>query len=111
MPTRPFDPAVAKLLGERIRRARTARGWSQERLAEKLGMDALTVSRLETARRILTAAMAIRLARALEVPVGSLLDDDPHAATEAEEEAALLLRGMDDERRAIALRVLRAVAG
>lgn len=111
MPTRPTDPAVAKAFGERIRRARAARGWSQERLAERLGIDPLTVSRLETGRRILTAPMAVQLAGTLEVPVGALLEEVPAEATPAEEEAALLIRGMDAERRVIALRVLRAVAG
>lgn len=55
-----IDPLVPQLIA-----ARTRRGWSQERLAEKAGTTQATVSRLERGERRPSVALLRELADAL----------------------------------------------
>lgn len=65
--------------GSKIRALRRSRGWGQQRLAVEAGLNTMTVSRAERGR---TVAMnsATGIARALDVPVDDLLNDDSEAA-------------------------------
>lgn len=106
MPKHIEDEAIRRAIGGRLRDARSAKGWSQERLAEVLGLEAVTVSRLETGRRSLTAGAAVRAAEALGINVAVLLGvtESPPAG---EDEAVHLLRQLPERRREFALRFLR----
>ena len=55
-----------------IRAARQARGWSQEELAERTGLSARTIQRIENGARP-SAATARLLAAAFEVEVADVL--------------------------------------
>jgi transcriptional regulator with XRE-family HTH domain len=48
--TRP-ELAVLRQFGERVRRAREARGWTQEKLAEEAGLDRTYVGGVERGER------------------------------------------------------------
>lgn len=67
-------------LGHRLRATRLVRGLTQEALAERSGVDARVIRRLERgtalARRFTTVAA---LARALDIAPSWLLSDDPGA--------------------------------
>jgi len=65
------------MIGENIRRARRARGVSQEELAAKLHVVRQTVSKWETGISVPDADMVVRLAEVLGVPVGGLLGISP----------------------------------
>lgn len=52
-----------------IRDGRTARGWSQKRLADELGTVQSAVHRIETGQQNLSLSMINRLAEALEMPL------------------------------------------
>jgi transcriptional regulator with XRE-family HTH domain len=110
MPKHLEDKSVRCAIGARLRDARIGQGWSQERLAEALDLDAVTVSRIETGYRSLTAGCAVRAAEVLGVPVTALLGvvEQPVAS---EAEAMRLLRQMTEKRRDMAIRVLREIAG
>ncbi len=56
-------------LGGMIRDARTARGWSQQRLAEELGTAQSAVHRIENGQQNLSLNMIDRLAEALDMPL------------------------------------------
>lgn len=56
-----------KLLGQRIKELRQARGWSQEELAERMESGAKYVSSLERGRENPTLEMLINVARTLKV--------------------------------------------
>jgi len=60
-------------LGPQVRAAREARGWSQEELAQRVGVSAAQVSRIESGARGVSFALARRLARELDLdPAGVL---------------------------------------
>lgn len=63
-----------------IRAARQARGWSQEELAERTGLSARTIQRIENGARP-SAATARLLATAFEVDVADVLDPGPSTST------------------------------
>ena len=56
-----------KLLGQRIKELRQARGWSQEELAERMESGAKYLSSLERGRENPTLDMLIKVARTLKV--------------------------------------------
>jgi transcriptional regulator with XRE-family HTH domain len=60
-------------LGERIARLRKERGYSQAELAARIGIIQALVSDYETGKLRLSAEMAVRFARALEVSADELL--------------------------------------
>ena len=75
MPTRASHP-ILKKVGIRLRRARKDKGWSQERLAFAVGMDRSYVSGVERGDFNVSLIALARLARALGVRVGALIEPD-----------------------------------
>ncbi len=63
-------------IGQRIRRARKARGLSQEALAEKVQISVTHMSHIETGNTKLSLAVLVDLAIALDVCTDSLLFDE-----------------------------------
>ncbi len=59
------EPATIVVLGDRIKQARVQRGWSQERLAEELGVSGGMVSLVEQGHRPITETLARELAKVL----------------------------------------------
>ncbi|HEY6730844.1 MAG TPA: helix-turn-helix transcriptional regulator [Solirubrobacterales bacterium] len=66
-------PFVGKL-GANLRDARTKLGMSQEQVAERSGVHATEVSRIEAGKRDPRVSTVERLARAVEVRPGQLLE-------------------------------------
>ncbi len=75
MPTRASHP-ILKRVGARLRKARTAKGLSQEQLAFAAGMDRSYVSGLERGEFNVSLIAMAKLARALGTRVGALVDPD-----------------------------------
>lgn len=61
-------------LSMKLKQLREARGWTQEQLAEKAGVSRAYVSRLEIGRHDPPLSMLEKLAKALKVKVGKLLE-------------------------------------
>ena len=68
------DADLVKAIGQRVARARRDRGFTQEQLSEVIGIEPVTLSRLETGHRALSLTTLSRIATALEVDLGDLLD-------------------------------------
>jgi transcriptional regulator with XRE-family HTH domain len=66
---------VATALGRRIKGLRTAKGWSQERLAEEAALDRSYVAGIELGDRNPSLKALDRLAKALRVRLSELLGD------------------------------------
>ncbi len=66
---------VRSRLALNIKRLRKARGWSQEALADAVPIDRTYISGIERKVRNPTIDVVERIARALDVPAGSLLDE------------------------------------
>lgn len=64
--------ALARQIGENLRRLRTRRRWSLDRFAELAGVGRVALSDLEHGRGAPTIAMLWRVARALGVPFAAL---------------------------------------
>jgi transcriptional regulator with XRE-family HTH domain len=59
--------------GANVRKARLARGWTQEDLAEETGLASVQISRIERGKREVRLTTLVRLVRALEVSPADLL--------------------------------------
>ncbi len=64
---------VAERFGAVIRDLRESRGWSQERLAADAAINRSYIGEIERARAIPTLATAEKIARALGLPLSTLI--------------------------------------
>ncbi|MEQ1735808.1 MAG: helix-turn-helix transcriptional regulator [Rhodoglobus sp.] len=78
MPPKDRASKLSRALGAVVREVRGRRGWSQEELSERAGLDRTYVSGLERGLRSPNLRTLDRVAAALEVKLSTLL-----AATEA----------------------------
>ena len=74
------DAVTPDEVGARIRRARVARGWTHEELAERMGVNWRTVHRWQCGR-LPKFETLLRLADVLDVPQAYLVESDDTAAT------------------------------
>lgn len=65
---------ITKALGQRIRNYRTAKGLSQEKLAELSGTHPTYIGQIERAEKNATVESIQRIALALEVPLSRLFE-------------------------------------
>lgn len=65
---------VLRDIGRKIAEIRAAKGWTQERFAEALGIAVQNVARMEQGRQNLTVRTIVRLARTLGCTPRSLWD-------------------------------------
>ncbi len=65
---------IGRRLAERVRALRRQKGWSQEELAHRAGLHRTFISQVERAAKNTTIASTEKIARALEVRMGDLLD-------------------------------------
>lgn len=66
-------------IGQRIRAIRKARGLSQEKLAERIGISTTHMSHIETGNTKLSLPVFVSVSEALEVRTDDLLHDSIHA--------------------------------
>jgi transcriptional regulator with XRE-family HTH domain len=69
-----YKMAPRERVAAKVKRLREQRGMTQEQLAEKAGISRTYLARLETARHDPTLSMLEKLAKALGVKVGRLLE-------------------------------------
>jgi transcriptional regulator with XRE-family HTH domain len=63
-----------KDVGRRIAELRRERGWTQETFAERLGLQANNLQRIELGMQNLTIRSLVRLANGLSVSLGALFE-------------------------------------
>lgn len=86
-------PAILRPLGTHLRRLRLERKLSQERLAERSGLNYKYIGRIELGKAEPGADVLVRLARALEIPIGEIfsttlsVESSPHSLSPADLEA------------------------
>jgi len=99
-----------QLLGLRIREVRKARQLSQEKLAEKVGVDPKQISRIEGGKSAPSLDTLEAIAKHLQVEIRDLFDFQ-HLLTEEkiEDQAVRLLGMMDEETRQLAIRLLHTL--
>jgi len=72
---------IRERLSLNMRRLRQSKGWSQEEFAHQAGLHRTYVSDLERGARNPTISVVDKLAVALGVPVGALLDEQRFGAS------------------------------
>lgn len=94
----------------RIREARSARGWTQEELAEKVGLSRSYLAQIEAGTRHLTAKKQAAIAAALGVDPSDLVD---FSAPDKGDEDRLLeaFRALTPEQRKAWLEWARVASG
>lgn len=60
--------------GEKIRQARTRKGFSQEYLGSKIGVKQNVISEMETGNRSINIDELVKISSILEEPISNLLD-------------------------------------
>ena len=68
-------PTPSQVLGRRLRRLRTARGWSQKVLCERAGLSPRFLVQLERGQANPSLQRLLELAGALEMPLSELVAD------------------------------------
>ncbi len=76
MPTIKNDPVLLARIGSRIRDARSARELTQATLAERVGIEPLTLTRYEGGSRGPSLTTLAAIANALDVSMADLVADD-----------------------------------
>jgi len=100
-----------ELLGARIREVRKLRQLSQERLAEKVGVEPKQISRIEGGKSAPSLDTLEAIAKHLQVEMKDLVDFQHLVAEVSIENQALRLLGMmDDQTKGLAIRILRTMA-
>lgn len=66
---------IERRLADRVKRYRKEHQWSQEELADRAGLHRTFVSQIERATKKSTIVTVDRIAKALEVTCGQLLDE------------------------------------
>jgi transcriptional regulator with XRE-family HTH domain len=87
---------IRKQIGDRIRRARELRGWTQSELAHHLGKNATTVSNYENGNRAISVTEIPQLAQLLQVPIAFFFEESAEALTEQMIAALAQQRPPDD---------------
>ena len=75
MPTMPAKDRTLSKFGLNVARLRAAKGFSQEKLAEKAGIDRTYVSGIERGVRNPGIKMVLQIAKALGVSITELCED------------------------------------
>lgn len=65
--------SLMERVGRNVKRQRTKLGWTQERLAQRIGTSRIYVAQVEAASKQLSLEMLGRFAKALRVKAGALL--------------------------------------
>lgn len=65
---------IVKRVGRNIRRYRDARDWTQAELAERVGTGRIYIAQLEAGAKQCSLEMLDRLAKALRIKAGALLE-------------------------------------
>jgi len=98
------------LLGARIREIRKLRQLSQEKMAEKVGVEPKQISRIEGGKSYPSMDTLESIAVALNVEMKDLLDFHHLTPKENLAEEALRIFGlMDDHTKRVSIRILRAL--
>ncbi|MFN0007214.1 MAG: helix-turn-helix domain-containing protein [Planctomycetota bacterium] len=73
MPGRTTTPPLVRAVGHALRAERERRGWSQEELCSRSGLDRTYLSGIERGARSPTLRSLIRVVEALDIPLSKVV--------------------------------------
>lgn len=101
---------VKKLLGERIKELRKARGLSQEQLTDQLGIDSKHLSRIEVGNSYPSMDTLADIAAALQVEMKEFFDFEHRNSTkELAQSIVRMTRNASEEQIRLIYKLVRAV--
>ena len=80
-------------IGQRIRRIRKAKGYSQEQLSEMVGISVTHMSHIETGNTKLSLSVLVKVALALDVQTDDLLTEARSGRSQTLDQLSALLEG------------------
>lgn len=83
--TKTSNRQIDEQIGRNIRALRGARGMSQERLGDTIGVTFQQIQKYEKGSNRVAGSTLFRIAQVFDVPVGTLFADVPGAASESEQ--------------------------
>lgn len=96
-------------LGIKLREARKKKGFTQQMLAEAVGVSEIYISQLERGMKLPSLALFIQIINALDVSADYILRDSVHTGKDfVYEEVAELLDGLTPKQRRGAIDILDA---
>lgn len=101
-------PINRKVIAENIKRQRKERNMSQAKLAELADLSTQYVSHIETGKKTISLNAACRVADALNVSIGTILDNDIGSCKPENNEIDLIFRDCDMYERQILIEILSA---
>jgi len=108
------DPELLRAVGQRLAELRRQRGFTQEALAEQVGIQPHGLSRIEQGHRSPSLSTLAHLAEALDVTVGELLaveQEVPDPTVSPDEAKVLrLYRKLDDPKAKAVVTLLKAIS-
>lgn len=98
-----------ELLGTRIREIRKAKGLSQERLAELVGIEPRHVSRIEVGKSYPTISRLEKLSMVLGVTMRDFFDfGHLKSPDEREKDMEIIIKNLPEEHQRIIFKIVRA---
>src|SRR5438128_2397811 len=98
---------LARKLGANIATRRKARKWSQEYLAERLGVAPETISRFERGATLPSLITLQRLGQMLKAPIAELLAESSHVPDDQAAVIAAWISGLRDDEREYVLGLVK----
>lgn len=98
-------------IGQRIKKARKQKRFTQERLAESLEVSTVYISQVENGKTKISLEMLVRIATQLDTEPGYFLNGvSYHAPDYLKSDVALLLQDCPPERRQLIIDVVKLIA-
>lgn len=101
---------IGALVGHEIAERRRALGWTQQFLAEKISVDSVTMSRMETGTSLPSLARLALVAEVLEVGLSELLGGGSPYMDDQVHEIAKCLAGLEPEDRHLLVGLMRQLS-
>jgi transcriptional regulator with XRE-family HTH domain len=110
-PTPQIPDGTEILVGTNIAQARHNKGWTQRELADKIGIDSVTMSRLETGTSMLSISRLVEIADALDVGLVDLIGGISYLASDQAREIFGYLKPLSRTDRQLLLNMVKQFSG
>lgn len=101
------DPLFGKRLGNKLAERRKTLGWTQDGVAERLGVDTETISRFERGVALPSLRTLTKLANVLNVPVADLLAETSNQPIDQAIILSAWLSELSESDRAFAVEIVK----
>lgn len=102
---------IGVLLGQNIQRLRKERGLLQQELAERVGIEPVSVSRLETGASLPSVVRLAEIAEALDVSLAELVGGASPSPSDQAKEITECLARVSEKDRYLLVEIVRKLAG